>query len=230
MGLFRYTPYTGKQQCCAVQSWQLLDSAYATPSHPTELALSSGQSARAEVARCDDVEKTLRIVVTSGLVNRSRFTQGIRDSLTQPLQKVRRGARLLRVYRVSCSLTPQHKPVRANMRGCVIRHDVPVCNDAIVSVFGNPQCGSLAHACATAAQEHDAVMPASHLAVSESNWHLSPFQAGAMQPLDDFEARFAGADFHKGMEVAFSNTRSGGLALRIAGEDVRALASPTHSR
>ena len=42
-----------------------------------------------------------------------------------------------------------------------------------------------------------------------------------MQPLDDFEARFAGADFHKGMEVAFSNTRSGGLALRIAGKDVR---------
>ena len=44
------------------------------------------------MARCDDVEKTLRIVVTSGLVNRSRFTQGIRDSLTQPLQKARRGA------------------------------------------------------------------------------------------------------------------------------------------
>ena len=43
-----------------------------------------------------------------------------------------------------------------------------------------------------------------------------------MQPLDDFEARFEGADFHKGMEVAFSNTRSGGLALRIAGKDVRA--------
>ena len=43
-----------------------------------------------------------------------------------------------------------------------------------------------------------------------------------MQPLDDFEARFEGADFHKGMEVAFSNTRAGGLALRIAGKDVRA--------
>ena len=43
------------------------------------------------------MEKTLRIVVTSGLVNRSRFTQGIRDSLTQPLQKARRGARLLHV-------------------------------------------------------------------------------------------------------------------------------------
>lgn len=51
-----------------------------------------------------------------------------------------------------------------------------------------------------------------------------------MRPLDDFEARFAGADFHKGMEVAFSNTRSGGLALRIAGKDVRAPASiaPQH--
>lgn len=50
-----------------------------------------------------------------------------------------------------------------------------------------------------------------------------------MQPLDDFEARFAGADFHKGMEVAFSNTRSGGLALRIAGKDVRTPASSPHS-
>lgn len=59
---------------------------------------------RAEVARCDDVEKTLRIVVTSGLVNRSRFTQGIRDSLTQPLQKARRGARPLHVVHV-CART-----------------------------------------------------------------------------------------------------------------------------
>ena len=53
-------------------------------------------------------------------------------------------------------------------------------------------------------------------------------QAGALQPLDDFEARFAGAKFHKGMEVAFSNTRSGGLALRIAGKDVRMPTSFCH--
>ncbi|KAK9835190.1 hypothetical protein WJX81_004766 [Elliptochloris bilobata] len=93
-------------------------------------ALSDSQQLLDEVACCNEVEKTLRIVVTSGLVNQSRFTKGIRESLTQPLQK-----------------------------------------------------------------------------------------AGALQPLDDFEARFAGAEFHKGMEVAFSNTRSGGLALRIGGKD-----------
>lgn len=42
----------------------------------------------AEVAHCNEVEKTLRIVVTSGLVNQARFTKGIRESLTEPLQKV----------------------------------------------------------------------------------------------------------------------------------------------
>jgi hypothetical protein len=46
-------------------------------------------------------------------------------------------------------------------------------------------------------------------------------QAGALAPLDDFEARFAGAEFHKGLEVAFTSTRAGGLALRIGSKDVR---------
>jgi len=44
---------------------------------------------RAEVARCNEVEKTLRIVVTSGLVNQARFTKGIRESLAAPLERAR---------------------------------------------------------------------------------------------------------------------------------------------
>jgi hypothetical protein len=47
------------------------------------------QTCRAEVARCNEVEKTLRIVVTSGLVNQARFTKGIRESLAAPLERAR---------------------------------------------------------------------------------------------------------------------------------------------
>jgi len=47
------------------------------------------QTWRAEVARCNEVEKTLRIVVTSGLVNQARFTKGIRESLAAPLERAR---------------------------------------------------------------------------------------------------------------------------------------------
>ena len=41
--------------------------------------------------------------------------------------------------------------------------------------------------------------------------------------LDEFEGLFRGARFHKGFEMVFTNTKAGGLALRIDGKDVSAL-------
>ena len=44
--------------------------------------------------------------------------------------------------------------------------------------------------------------------------------------LDEFEGLFRGAHFHKGFEMVFTNTKSGSLALRIDGKDVRVFCCP----
>lgn len=51
------------------------------------------------------------------------------------------------------------------------------------------------------------------------------FQEGALDSLRDFEALFQGAKFYKGLEMIFTNTQAGALALRIGGEDVSPLIS-----
>ena len=47
------------------------------------------------------------------------------------------------------------------------------------------------------------------------------FQEGDLQALNDFEALFRGAKFHKGLEMVFTNTQAGALALKIGGNEVR---------
>lgn len=46
-------------------------------------------------------------------------------------------------------------------------------------------------------------------------------QTGDVAALDDFETRFKGTRFYKGMEMVFTNTKDGELALRIDGKEVR---------
>ena len=46
-------------------------------------------------------------------------------------------------------------------------------------------------------------------------------QAGDLESLEEFEALFKGAKFHKGLEMVFTNTQTGALALRIQDEEVR---------
>lgn len=38
--------------------------------------------------------------------------------------------------------------------------------------------------------------------------------------LDDFEGRFKGVHFYKGMEMIFTNTKRGDLVLRLDGKEV----------
>jgi len=45
-------------------------------------------------------------------------------------------------------------------------------------------------------------------------------QAGDKDSLPQFEQLFEGAEFRKGMELAFTNTKAGGLAARIDSRDV----------
>lgn len=51
---------------------------------------------------------------------------------------------------------------------------------------------------------------------------LLRLQSGDAPALDEFEGLFRGARFYRGMEMVFTNTHAGGLALRIDGRDVRA--------
>lgn len=46
-------------------------------------------------------------------------------------------------------------------------------------------------------------------------------QEGDTESLPQFEQLFEGAQFRKGMELAFTNTKSGGLAAKIDNRDVR---------
>ena len=45
-------------------------------------------------------------------------------------------------------------------------------------------------------------------------------QAGDAESLPKFEQLFDGAQFRKGMELAFTSTKAGGLAARIDSRDV----------
>ena len=46
-------------------------------------------------------------------------------------------------------------------------------------------------------------------------------QDGELGALTEFEALFKGAKFHKGLEMVFTNTQTGALALKIGGDEVR---------
>lgn len=50
---------------------------------------SPGRSNLADVITANDVEKTVRIVITSGMVNHDKFLSGLRDSLVPACKKVR---------------------------------------------------------------------------------------------------------------------------------------------
>jgi hypothetical protein len=52
-------------------------------------------------------------------------------------------------------------------------------------------------------------------------------QAGDTESLPKFEQLFEGANFRKGMELAFTSTKSGGLAARIDSRDVSR--TPAHA-
>ncbi len=45
-------------------------------------------------------------------------------------------------------------------------------------------------------------------------------QEGELGALNDFEALFKGAKFHKGLEMVFTNTQAGALALKIGDTEV----------
>lgn len=60
------------------------------------------------------------------------------------------------------------------------------------------------------------------------------WQTGDLAALDAFEALFKEAKFYKGLEMSFTNTKEGSLALRIGNKEVspRTLdvcLSPTHA-
>ena len=44
-----------------------------------------------------------------------------------------------------------------------------------------------------------------------------------MDSLGDFEALFKGAKFHKGLEMVFTNTQAGALALKIGDSEVSSI-------
>jgi hypothetical protein len=48
-----------------------------------------------------------------------------------------------------------------------------------------------------------------------------------VESLPQFEQLFEGADFRKGMELAFTSTKAGGLAARIDSRDVRFCTLPS---
>jgi hypothetical protein len=55
-------------------------------------------------------------------------------------------------------------------------------------------------------------------------------QTGDLGALDEFEALFKGAQFHKGLEMSFTNTKDGSLALRIGSKEVGWLSTPASGR
>ena len=55
----------------------------------------------AEVVQSNDIPKSMRIVITSGMVNSERFAQGIRETLAPALEK----ASLLQVAASSSKLS-----------------------------------------------------------------------------------------------------------------------------
>lgn len=57
-------------------------------------------------------------------------------------------------------------------------------------------------------------------------WGVVLLQTGDMAALDKFEALFKGAKFYKGLEMSFTNTKDGSLALRIGDEEVGRLHRP----
>jgi hypothetical protein len=104
-------------------------------------SLEKNQSLCDEVINSNDVEKTVRIVVTSGMLNHDRFLGGIRESL------------------------------------------VPACE-----------------------------------------------KAGDVESLPQFEQLFDGTAFRKGLELAFTSTKAGGLAARIDSRDVGEVSSPAFTK
>lgn len=115
----------------------------------------------------DDIEKTIRIVVTSGLVTHDRFLNGLKDSLVPACKKV--------------WFLPHTTHFSA----------MPLCLN-----LGNP-----------------------------SNTTVS-LQVNDENSLVEFERLFEGVNFHKGLEMAFTSTKSGGLAARIGNSDVSPTALP----
>ncbi|KAK9909647.1 hypothetical protein WJX75_005569 [Coccomyxa subellipsoidea] len=55
-------------------------------------------------------------------------------------------------------------------------------------------------------------------------------QTGDLAALDEFEGLFNGAQFYKGLEMSFSNTKEGSLALRIGNKEVGQVDSPGFTR
>ena len=53
-----------------------------------------------------------------------------------------------------------------------------------------------------------------------SNHCAGWLQDGELGALSDFEALFLGAKFHKGLEMVFTNTQAGALALKIGDREV----------
>jgi len=104
-------------------------------------SLEKNQSLCDEVVNSKDIEKTVRIVITSGMLNHDRFLGGLKESL------------------------------------------VPACK-----------------------------------------------KAGDVESLPQFEQLFEGAEFKKGMELAFTSTKAGGLAARIDSRDVGEVGSSSFTR
>ncbi|CAL8467962.1 g7500 [Coccomyxa elongata] len=105
------------------------------------VSLEGNQALAERLMASNNIEKTIRIVVTSGLVNQGRFSKGLRESLESRIQ-----------------------------------------------------------------------------------------ETGDMAALDKFEALFKGAKFYKGLEMSFTNTKDGSLALRIGDEEVGQVNSPGFTR
>ncbi|EIE20825.1 chalcone isomerase [Coccomyxa subellipsoidea C-169] len=105
------------------------------------VSLEHNQVLAERLKTANNIEKTVRIVVTSGMVNQSRFSKGLRESLEPRLK-----------------------------------------------------------------------------------------QTGDTAALDEFEALFKGAQFYKGLEMSFTNTKNGSLALRIGNKEVGQVHAPGFTR
>jgi hypothetical protein len=80
--------------------------------------------------RHDSIEKTLRVVITSGLVNRRNFLEALEQRLAPPLQQVG-GARCLRGPACTvraCAVVPPHPmPGSTSAAHAVLLTPVPSC-------------------------------------------------------------------------------------------------------
>lgn len=171
----------------------------------------------------DGVEKTLRIVITSGLVKQRAFLDALEERLEPPLKKV------------WCA-----RPGWVGLDGSVFGSRAPSLWMRWRGVAGAAACCKLAscywlissHAKPPTAPVHTLqagglLTACSRLAPTSPTWpqplllhtFYCTLQAGELAALDAFKRQFEGAPFRKGFEVTFT-TAGNKLTTQLDGKQV----------